>query len=296
MPKLEENQISAVSRIFSTTVIKELARHGKSVLLKRLLKESFLLNTIPESETIRQVFEVGFSLLKNKQNRNEYIYKSALIEKLLLGVHNLQTASMLTEFRVENCKADFVILNGTATAYEIKSERDSLSRLESQIKAYSKVFAKVNIIVGENHLDSVLLMVPKEIGVLKLSNRYQISTIREGLEEPGRTCPATIFESLQLKESKAILEDLEIKTPEVPNTQMYANLKSIFLTLNPIDAHYGMVRILKKTRNLISRKGLINNLPLSLQAVALTTPLRKRDHQRLISAMETPIHDAIKWT
>lgn len=295
MPKLEENQISALSRLFSATVIQEMARRGRSPLLARLLRESRLIDISPESEKIGQLFEVAFSFLKRKHCRHEYIYKTALTQKVLLGVHNLQTAAMLTEFRVGKCKADYAILNGTATVYEIKSERDTLFRLERQIEAYMKVFAKVNVIAGENHIESVLDLVPKEVGVLKLSKRYQITTLREGKNVPERTCPATIFESIQLKEAKKILEDLGVEVQNVPNTQLYEELRSRFIRLKPSDAQYGLVKTLKETRNLVFLGKLIIELPPSLQTAALSTSLRKQDYSRLLHAINTPIRHAVMW-
>ena len=296
MTKLEDSQVLAISRFFSTTVIQEMARRERSPLLARLLRESRLVDISPESETVCQIFEIAFSFLKRKHCRHEYIYKTALTQKVLLGVHNLQTASMLTEFRVGKCKADYAILNGTATVYEIKSERDTLSRLERQLAAYMKVFAKVNVIAGENHIKSVMDLVPKEVGVLKLSDRYQISTLREGKDVPERTCPATIFDAIQLKEAKLILEDLGVEVRNVPNTQLDKELRSRFISLKPYDAQYGMVRILKKTRNLVSLESLLKELPPSLQTAALSTSLRKQDYGRLLRAILTPIHHAVMWT
>jgi hypothetical protein len=88
---------------------------------------------------------------------------------------------MLTEFRVGECKADVVILNGTGTVYEVKSERDSLSRLERQIAAYAKVFAKVNVITAESHVTAVMNLMPSDVGVLCLGDRGQITPIRKRL-------------------------------------------------------------------------------------------------------------------
>ena len=141
-----EIQSSAVARFFSSTVLKELARSGRSPTLARLIKESGMNLDEFSQDKLSVLFDRAFDLLKFKLNRHEYVYKAALTQKVLLGIHSLNTASMLTEFRVGPCKADVVILNGTGTVYEIKSERDSLTRLKEQIIAYSKVFAKVNII------------------------------------------------------------------------------------------------------------------------------------------------------
>src|SRR5438128_1527304 len=121
---------AAISRLFSSTVIRELARKGKSPLFARLASQLHLLHSLPASERVYNVFEAAFAVLGREGYRDEYIYKAALTQRILLGKHSLQTASMLNEFRVGECKADIAILNGTATVYEVKSERDSLARLE----------------------------------------------------------------------------------------------------------------------------------------------------------------------
>ncbi len=160
MKELPTDQLAAISRFFSSSVIQEMARTGKSPLFARLARQSLLLNSFPSSERVYTLFEKAFSLLKREGYRHEYIYKAALMHKILLGKHSLQTASMLNEFRVCECKADLAILNGTATVYEVKSERDSLSRLERQVAAYSKVFARVCVIAAENHIDAIVGSLP----------------------------------------------------------------------------------------------------------------------------------------
>jgi len=292
---LENHQLSAVSRLFSSSLIRELARKGHSPLFARLANESSLLEVSEPQEPIRNLFDSAFNLLKRKNYRHEYIYKAAITHKILLGTHSLQTAVMLNEFRVGNNKADSVILNGTSTVYEIKSERDSLARLEQQIFSYRRVFAKVNIITGENHLDSVIAMVPEDVGILLLSDRYQISTVRDAINCPDRTIPEEIFNSIQLREAKKILKAMEIDIPELPNTQMNEALKNLFVTLTPSEAHDGMVQVLRSTRSLRPLAEFVNELPDSIQAAALSTPLRKQDQARLLATMETPVVEALKW-
>lgn len=264
-------------------------------MFARLLRESGLLERHPGMEIVGSVFDNALKHLKRQCNRHEYIYKAAITKKILLGVHSLQTASMMTEFRVGHCKADVVILNGTGTVYEIKSERDSLTRLEAQLNAYMRVFALVNVIVGENHLDEVVKNVPEEVGILKLSSKYRISTVREGEDKPSRTRTDAIFDAINLKEAEAILHDLQIDIPEIPNTQKYGVLRKLFTALESEEAHRGMVRILKKTRNLYPLKILLDELPESLHTASLSIRLRKRDHERLIDALRTPVYQAICW-
>ena len=188
-----------------------------------------------------------------------------------------------------------VILNGTAIAYEIKSERDSLSRLKKQLDNYMKVFAQTNVIVGENHLEDVLTSIPSEVGVLVLSAKYNISMKREAIEDAERTCTASIFDSISLNEASNILSSNGITLPKVPNTKRYGVLREAFITLAPADAHRGMVDTLKKSRNLLSLKTLLVSLPESLHTASISTRLRKCDHERLLQAVSTPLHRALQW-
>lgn len=286
-----------MSRFFSASVIHELATRGRSPLFTRLFRESGLIDLFEGRDFAYNIFEKAFSFLKQKDNRHEYVYKAILTHKILLGRHSLNTASMLTEFRVGECKADYVIFNGTSTAYEIKSERDSLTRLEKQIKDYMKVFANVNVIAGENHIKAIEGLVHEDVGILKLSNRHDlsISPIRAPKESPERTSPVAIFESIQIKEAKMILKSLNIDIPDVPNTMMYKELKDRFSRLDPVEVHHGMVNTLKKTRDLMPLKNLVDNLPDSLKPVVLSTSIRKRDHSRFLKSINTQIQDLLDW-
>lgn len=289
------DQLAAISRLFSSSVVREMARKGKSPLFARLATQSQLLRSIPLSERVYALFDAAFSLLKREGYRHEYIYKAALTHKILLGKHSLQTASMINEFRVGDCKADVAILNGTAAVYEVKSERDSLARLERQIAAYATVFAKVYVIASESHIRAVLNTVPDFVGILCLNGRHQISTLRNAVDQPERTMPGAIFDSIRTEEARMILSSLGITVPHVPNTELHRVLRQAFVKLDPIEAHEGMVRVLKRTRNLLPLSALVDQLPLSLQTAALSVPLRKVDHERLVAAVNTRLKDAVGW-
>jgi hypothetical protein len=293
---MKTEQLTAISRMFSSTVIREMARKGRSQLFARLAQQSLLLAHLPtSSSTVSNLFELAFSVLKRRGYRDEYVYKAALTQNVLLGKHNLRTASMVTEFRVGDCKADVVILNGTGTVYEIKSERDSLSRLQRQMASYAKVFAKVYVIAAECHVAAVIDLVPEHVGVRCLDQRGYITLKREAVEQPERTCPAAIFDCLRTDEARRILIAQNVFVPQVPNTEISALLKQLFVQLEPTVAHRGMVEVLKKTRNLLPLSELIDQLPLSLQTAALSVPLRKLDHSRLVDAVNTPLDAALAW-
>lgn len=296
MLNLASDQLAAVSRLFASSVVQEMARRGRSPLFARLAKQSKLLGSLSSDQHVHNLFDAAFTLLRREGFRHEYIYKTALTHKKLLGKHSLQTASMLNEFRVGECKADLVILNGTATVYEVKSERDSLKRLERQVGAYAKVFGRIYVIAGENHIAQVIASVPREVGVLRLNSRYQISTVQQATDRPEHTSPASIFDSIRTAEARMILQEQGISIPSVPNTELHSALRALFVKLKPCEAHEGMVRVLKSTRNLLPLSELVAQLPLSLQTAALSVPLRKVDHTRLVAAVNTPLAKAMAWT
>lgn len=293
--RLSTGRLSAYSRLFSSTVLREMASNGCSTLFARLLRESLLLDGISKEQRVRDAFEAAFAVLRTEECRDEYVYKTALSHKVLLGTHSLNSACMLTEFRVGECKADLAILNGTATAYEIKSERDSLSRLAKQLEAYKKVFARVVVIAGQTHVDMILKSTSSGVGVMGLSNRYQLTTLREPEDSPERICPLTVLDAIRANEATEILRGLGVPIPNVPNTKLRLKLGELFAQLHPADVHREMVRTLKRSRDLAPLGQLVNQLPPSLHAASLSIPLRKADHIKLVNALNTELSEAVNW-
>jgi hypothetical protein len=291
----QAKQSSALSRLFSSTVFRQLATKGRSDAFARLIDEADLISGAGKSTLVRDLFETAFDKLKQRTVRDEYIYKAALTHRVLLGKHSLRTACMMSEFRTGECKADIAILNGTTTVFEIKSERDSLSRLERQIASYRKVFASVFVIAGENHIDAVLDAVPGDVGVMSLDHRHYISTRREATNDPERISPQAVFDALRTSELKTILESFDVRLENIPNIRLRDEMRQYFLRLSAMQVHDGMLRTLKRSRDLLPLEQLIERLPNSLHAAALSVPLRKIDHDRLVAAVDTPMQQALSW-
>lgn len=287
---------SAASRIFSSSVYRQLAEKGRSPLFSSLLRDTGLLSKDVALNTVSEAFDSVFAMLRKAGQRDEYVYRAALTHNILLGRHSLNTASLLTEFRAGSCKADLVILNGTATVYEVKSERDSLTRLDNQLLNYRKVFAKVYVVVAEKFLQQVIDKTTADIGIMSLARWDRIKTVREAEDQVNSVCPATIFDSLRISEAKEILLKLGIEVPEVPNTKLHAAMRKLFENQDPATVHHEMVITLKRTRNLALLGGMLDQLPASLRPVALSTQIRSSDHERIIKALQTPINQAIGWT
>lgn len=293
---LGKSELAALTRMFSASVVREIGRTGRSALFARLLAQSGIAGTMQRSETVGDVFERAFSLLRSLGNRDEYIYRSAITQKILLGQHNLRTASMLSEARVGTCKADVVVLNGTATAYEIKSERDSLARLSNQVAAYGDVFAAVNVVTSPLHVEQVIRQIPDHVGVLVLSERFTLRSERQADVDPGRISPVAILDFVRTNEAISMLRALDIEPPRVPNTQIRSALSEIFATLSPEVAHEQMVTVLKAARSQRAASEFIETIPMSLRTAMLSLKMDVASEQRVRDATMKPVRTALAWS
>ncbi len=164
--------------------------------------------------------ELDTWLLRNR--RNEFVYKNRLANKILIGRHSLQTSTMLTEFRAGNSRADAVIVNGRAHAYEIKTELDSDARLQRQLDDYRRVFRRVSLVVHESQIAHYVAWLGKSrVGLLALTARGSLSCIREASDDLDALDIRTMMASLRRDEYTAIIRSGLGWSEEVPNMRHF---------------------------------------------------------------------------
>jgi hypothetical protein len=293
--ELNKSEASALSRLFSAAVLRDFSKEARSPQFTRLLRHTRLSAHMPHGATVGTALDEAFNLLSKSKFRDDYVYRSAITEKILLGRHNLNTATLLNEVRAGSCKADVVVLNGTSTAYEIKSERDSLTRLKNQIENYRRVFAAVNVVVGKSHLSGVLEIAGEDVGVITLSERYTFQTVRAPQNHPERVIPTMILDILRLDEATAILSCLGHEIPNVPNTKIRSELRRIFAKLEPMAVHNEMVKTLKASRSQAGLASFVNSIPNSVRAASIAANPTLKNRVRIKEAVDTPLIEALAW-
>ena len=200
------NYLPAFGRVFSALVMNNLAENGYSDYLSEVCSNSRIMDQIDPTTLVKQFLEDIYDILQ-KNYRYEYIYKNVIANKILLGKHSLNTAHMLTEFRVGKCKADVVILNGTSTVYEIKSEYDSFVRLNDQIHAYLDIFDYINVITSNSQADKLEHFLPESVGLLVLNKNNTISTVRVAKSNIENIKLEILFESLRKIEYTRVIKE-----------------------------------------------------------------------------------------
>ncbi len=287
--EIDQKYLPALGRVFSPIVLDSLAQKGYSPYLSEVCINSGLLERIDPATTLGEFFDWVYNLLF-KNYRNEYIYKNVIANKILLGKHSLNTSQMLTEFRVGRSKADVVLLNGASTVYEIKSQYDSFARLEKQMRAYFEIFDYINVITSSSQVKKLDSILPDKAGILVLTNRNTISTIREAKSNRENINPDILFDSLRKAEYMRIIKEYYGTVPDVPNTQIYRECKKLFCEIPPVYAHDLTIKILKERTNSKRLKNFIDKAPSSLSAYAISICNEKDKMQKLLNRFDTYIN------
>lgn len=283
-----------LSRLFSTRLFVELIRRGHSRLLMEIWKNSRILSTLPDQLPFSDIISIVYSFLQ-KNYQNEYIYKNILVNKILLGIHSLNTSFMISELPVASCKADMVILNGTSTVYEIKTELDSLDRLERQICAYKKAFDMINVVTSDRHgqIQPIEELLPREIGIISLTAKGTLRTIRPPVSNVRNVDREVIFNILQKREYLSIIKKYYGAIPDVPNTQIYKAAKSKFQMMPVEDIHKEMVGLLKARGKSLS--AFIQKVPTPLKALAIKSHFSAKERQCCLALLSQPVSELLTY-
>lgn len=99
--------------------------------------------------------------------------RNSLKESILMKYINDSESLVIDEFNISlgTVRADVAVVNGVLHGYEIKSEKDTLKRLENQICEYNKFFEFVTIVTCEKFSEKVLFSLPEKCGVIIAQNK-----------------------------------------------------------------------------------------------------------------------------
>lgn len=148
------------------------------------------------------------------------IVRKAFHQKVLTADHDKPDTFVIDELGLRNgeARADIAVVNGKMIGYEIKTEKDTLIRLENQILAYNEVFDKVYIITASKHLHKLLDIVPYWWGI------YIIDP------GDGITCSFIHYRKSQLNKSRKSIGLAQLlwknEVLDILNTRMKFNLKT----------------------------------------------------------------------
>ena len=111
-------------------------------------------------------------------------------------------------------RIDLAVVNGVLHGFELKSDRDTLTRLPEQVKAFSSVFDFVTLVMAERHIRQAVEMVPAWWGIRSArfdSGEAVFCDLKSATTNPSPD-PMSIATLLWRDEALAFLDDLESAT------------------------------------------------------------------------------------
>ena len=236
-----------------------------------------------KNKTNKELISEIYAVVKNTY-RNEYFYKNTLLNNLLFKSHNPLTTTALTEIPIAKSIADFILINGKATVYEIKTELDSFERLDSQLSDYYKSFDNVCVVVSEKKLDAIKEKLSNSnVGIYYLSKRGALKKYREPVSCMLDLDHECLFKILRKYEYEQIVSKY-FSLPDVPQYRYYSECKALFEKI-PLDNVYQDFKyILKQRVNL--KLELFSSIPKELKAVAYFSRLKDSDYRKISSFLE----------
>ena len=268
------DNLSVYANIFNRRNILEFINKDNSLIQ---LKESkfFYAN----AKTYQDIYTNVYELLKKKY-RCEYIYLNEIFLEQILKEHN-EASAVITEFYINSSKADLLIVNGTTTIYEIKTELDTLNRLEKQLLDYIKAFDRVYVITYEGFKKNIKKFLSqnekiKNVGIKILNGDGSLTTIKKSGSFIKNYDKEYIFKSLLKKERDFFCKD------------DYYRAKELFLKKSNIYVHKYFKKCLLERKKDIE---FIMKLPDSLKIVGhkLQNTLNKTQKELFLKKLNTII-------
>ena len=259
----------AINRVFTRGVITELLKKGTNDVYDYVVQRYV---NDPESKTHGQIISEIYAHL-GREKRNEYFYMNTLLNKLLVGIHNVNTTTALSKVRIGRAVADIVMINGEGKIYvmEVKSALDNFDRLYDQTKNYFTAFSKVSVFSSIHEYEKIERILSgfgdmgNAVGVYVLSDHDTIfnkAYCREPKPFTDNLDYSCIFKLLRKHEYENVLRKYFGTTPQIAPAFYFKSCLEQFRQIPILTAQDMAFRQLKQ-RNRIEKavfEGVQNEL------------------------------------
>lgn len=220
---------------------------------------------------------------------NEYLYKNVILNKYFIDKYGLEDTVLIDEFKIGKSVADIILLNGEIKIFEIKTDLDSLKRLDNQLADYQTIANKVSIVTTHKYIN--------ELSQRYSSNPYGIIEFTKGELQEHKTAESNtdflsheaIFKAIRKEEYLNIVKNYFGILPAVPNTQIFQECLKLVKNIPILEFQKLVIGQLKKRK--IKNPDLLvgNQLPIELRFICHSLNLDKNQYQTLHNLLSTTI-------
>ncbi len=279
----------AINRVFTRGVIRELIQNGSNEVFDYVVRRYV---NDPADRTHGELFSEIYAHL-GKEQRNEYYYMNTLLNKLLVGIHSVNTTTALSQIHIGRHIADFVMINGEGKVYEIKSDLDNFDRLYDQLSDYFKAFSKVSVLSTIHEYERVERILAElgdmgaAVGIYVMNDKnlwFNSKSRREPKQFDDNLDHSCIFKLLRKREYENVLLHYFSEIPQVKPVLHFRACLEQFQTIPILDAQNLAFNELKK-RNRIT-KTVFESIQAELKSVVYFSGLSHKlaDIDRLLQS------------
>lgn len=224
----------------------------------------------------------------SKSYRNEYFYQNTLLNKLLLGKHSINTTTALTQIPISKSKADFILINGKAVVYEIKTELDTFERLPTQLHDYYKAFASVCVVTSEGQYNRALdILKDTHVGIYVLTDENTFSTKmrKEPKDDFSHISHLAMFKVLHKHEFENVLLKYYGILPNIAQVFYYNECFKQFSNIPLADVYEMFLKELKKRNKIRIRE--FTSVPYELKSLVYFSKVSEMEWQDIDKFLKT---------
>ncbi len=278
--------LQSLSQIFSPTSFNRIVRkHDFADIQAKVEKHITATYSTTFLEILQFIYKEQLAHYKC-----EYLYKNALLNKLLLGKYSIKTTTVINEFKIGNSIADFVLLNGEAKIFEIKTEFDSLEKLDKQIEDYKKFANKVYVVTNSKFIDKLLSEYnDSTIGIIEFTHHNTLKEHKPAIENSNSFNHTTIFKTLRQNEYLDIIKKSFNKIPDVPNTKIFKESFKLIERINIIDFQKMAFQKLKERKFKCTQEFLSDQVPYELKHICYSLNMSGKEYACLYQFLNQKI-------
>lgn len=281
-----KDSLRNVSELFTSTTVNKVIRMNDSKGVLNKIKKNL---TEYSNNTYQSIFTLLYEELNDKY-RNEYVYKNNLFNELILEEYCLSTTTVLNEFKIGSSIADFVLLNGEARIYEIKTDLDKLDKLDKQLADYCQFADKVYIVASSKHLNKLRdLYANSSVGIIELTNENELLDVKSATSNLETLSHTAIFKTLRREEYLQVISDFFGFIPEVPNTLIFKECLTLIKDLEVKEFQTAAFNILKKRKLNNSKFLKSDKTPYELRYICYTLNFTEEEYLSLYKFLNKTI-------
>jgi hypothetical protein len=282
--------IRSLSNVYSPSFLREII--NKCDLSKVQTKKTKYQKIVLGNNKALRFYEFLELLYKEmfKNYRNEYLFKNAIVNKLLLGKYSINTTTLLNEFKIGKAIADTILINGEVQLFEIKTDLDRLHRLDQQLKEYQKAVEKIYIVADPKNIYQLKEKYTNEpYGLIEFTSNNILRHHKDAAEDTDYLDHETLFKLLRKEEYLRIISEYFKYQPNVPNTKIFRECLAIIKNIN-VRKFQKMVFKIIKERNIKHPNLLLDpRVPDELKLLCYTLDLSQEQYTNLFNLLKQKI-------